>query len=303
METPGRKLIQPVLQDAAFLADTRTVAAECRESSAFHLWWLGQSGYLLHWQGHFALLDPYLSDSLTLKYAHTDKPHVRLTERVVAPQELGFVGVVLASHAHTDHLDPGTLLPLVAARPDLRLVGPESIRQAMRERSGLPDCQILGLDAEAEGGAGASRSTVPVQGEVGPFHFHAMPAAHEQLEKDAAGRHRFLGFVLRFGPWTLYHSGDTIRFPGMAQRLRAFMPDVALLPINGRAPERRVAGNLWGDEAAELAQEIGARVVIPGHYDLFEFNTTTPDLFLQTCQRLGQGHCVLRAGERWTARL
>ena len=301
METPGRELIRPFLQDARFLADTQAVATDRRAGSTFHLWWLGQSGYLLHWQGHFALLDPYLSDSLTLKYAHTDKPHVRLTERVVAPQDLGFVSVVLASHAHTDHLDPGTLQPLVAVRPDLRLVGPESIRQVMRERSGLPDRQILGLDAEAEGNRGASRPTVPFQAEVGPFRIHAVPAAHEGLDKDSVGRHCFLGFVLRFGPWTLYHSGDTVRYAGLAQRLRAFAPDVALLPINGRAPERRVAGNLWGDEAAELAQEIGARVVIPGHYDLFEFNTATPKLFQQTCQRLGQGHCVLRAGERWTA--
>ena len=45
------------------------------------------------------------------------------------------------------------------------------------------------------------------------------------------------------------------------------------LPINGRAPERRVAGNLSGAEAARLAKSIGARLVIPCHYEMFEFNT------------------------------
>jgi L-ascorbate metabolism protein UlaG (beta-lactamase superfamily) len=29
------------------------------------LWWLGLSGFLIQWQGHHLLLDPYLSDSLT----------------------------------------------------------------------------------------------------------------------------------------------------------------------------------------------------------------------------------------------
>ena len=66
-------MIEPALQDDALLAD---IAAASRELDRFHLWWLGQSGFLVHWQGHFALLDPYLSDSLTQKYASTDKPQI-----------------------------------------------------------------------------------------------------------------------------------------------------------------------------------------------------------------------------------
>ena len=42
----------------------------------------------------------------------------------------------------------------------------------------------------------------------------------------------------------------------MAESLRRWKIDVAMLPINGRAPERRVAGNLWGREAAALARDI-----------------------------------------------
>ena len=33
------------------------------------IWWLGQSGFLVQWQGRHLLFDPYLSDSLTVKYA------------------------------------------------------------------------------------------------------------------------------------------------------------------------------------------------------------------------------------------
>ena len=46
------------------------------------------------------------------------------------------------------------------------------------------------------------------------------------------------------GSITVYHSGDTLRYPNMADLLRPFAIDVALLPINGNRPERRVAGNL-----------------------------------------------------------
>ena len=109
-------MIEPALKDAAFLAD---VEAADSSGNAFHLWWLGQSGYLLKWQGRRLLLDPYLSDSLTEKYAATDKPHVRMTARVVDPAQLTSIDLVTASHVHTDHLDPQTLRPLVAANPSV----------------------------------------------------------------------------------------------------------------------------------------------------------------------------------------
>ena len=70
-----------------------------------------------------------------------------------------------------------------------------------------------------------------------------------------------------------------------------------------RAPERRVAGNLWGREATKLARQIGARIVIPCHFEMFEFNTASPDEFIAEAQRLDQQHIVLECGQRWTCEL
>ncbi|KAB2665341.1 MAG: MBL fold metallo-hydrolase [Verrucomicrobia bacterium] len=284
-------MIRPALQDDAFLADVAGVRAGGAGPGP-HLWWLGQSGFLLHADGRCLLLDPYLSDSLTRKYAATDKPHVRMTERVVDPARLDFIDVVTSSHAHTDHLDPDTLGPLAAANPGLVLVCPESIRETARQRSGLPPERIVGLDAGMASDGERIR-------EVAGFGFTAVPAAHERLDRDAAGHLVCLGFVVRAGRRVIYHSGDTVRYEGMEERLAREGVDIALLPINGRAPERRVAGNLWGVEAADLATAIGARAVVPCHYDLFEFNTATPEAFASRCQSLGQGYRILRAGERW----
>jgi L-ascorbate metabolism protein UlaG (beta-lactamase superfamily) len=82
----------------------------------------------------------------------------------------------------------------------------------------------------------------------------------------------------------------------MAEKLHPFAVDFALLPINGRAPERRVPGNLWGPEAAQLAGDIGAKLTIPCHFEMFEFNTAAPDVFVDTCRRLGQPFRILRCG-------
>jgi hypothetical protein len=83
------------------------------EADCLHLWWLGQSGFLLQWQCHHLLLDPYLSDSLTQNYSQTDKPHVRMTEFPIDPVRLDFIDIATSSHNHTDHLDADTLRPLL----------------------------------------------------------------------------------------------------------------------------------------------------------------------------------------------
>jgi|ERR1051326_74082 L-ascorbate metabolism protein UlaG (beta-lactamase superfamily) len=278
-------MIKPALQDDDFLAD---IAAARDDFGHFHLWWLGQSGFLLQWQGKHLLFDPYLSDSLTTKYAATDKPHVRMTERVIVPERLSFIDVVASSHHHTDHLDADTLGPLMRVNPNLELIIPEANREFIADR--------LKIVAELPRGLDAGQSTA-----VGPFRIHAVPAAHEQFERDENGRHKFLGYVVEFDRAFIYHSGDTVRYEEMEEWLRRWPIDVALLPINGRAPERRVAGNLWGREAAQLAKDIGARLVIPCHYEMFEFNTATPEEFVAECRHLGQPYRVLRAGERWSS--
>jgi L-ascorbate metabolism protein UlaG (beta-lactamase superfamily) len=267
------RVIRPVQSGAALLADVRGAARD-----ALHLWWLGQSGFLVAWEGRHLLLDPYLSDSLTRKYADTDKPHVRMTELVVEPAELSFVDAVTASHAHTDHLDPDTLQALAG----VPVVAPEAHRALVRDRTGA---EPVGID---------DGETV----EIGAFAITAVPAAHEAIERDGAGRMLHLGYVVRCGPYAIYHAGDTIPYDGQAERVGKV--DVALLPINGRRPERRVTGNLWGDEAAELAHAIGAGLAVPMHFELFEFNTEPPDAFVAACKRLGQPYRVLRAGERVT---
>ena len=60
----------------ALVADVAERYQDASEDG-FGIWWLGQSGFLIKFRGQLLLFDPYLSDSLTVKYAETDKPHVR----------------------------------------------------------------------------------------------------------------------------------------------------------------------------------------------------------------------------------
>ena len=265
-------MIKPALQDDAFLAD---VAAARADEHTLHIWWLGQSGFLLQWRGRHLLFDPYLSDSLTTKYAKTDKPHIRMTERVIAPQKLTFVDVVTSTHNHTDHLDAETLRPILASNPKTQLVVPEANRAFVAERLQIDRAFPVGL---------SSGETKTVAG----MTFTAVPAAHEKLEP------QYAGYVVRLGPWMVFHSGDTVVYDGMVERLRPHKVDLAILPINGKV------GNMNGIEAARLAKGIGAKLVIPCHFEMFAFNTTSPDAFAAECARIGQKFRQLRNGERAT---
>ena len=273
-------MLAPFQKDEALLADI--AAAESR--GAARLWWLGQSGFLLQSAGLRLLFDPYLSDSLTRKYQHTDKPHVRITERVIDPGALLGISLITSSHAHTDHFDPDTLGPLLEANRDAQLLVARANHQTAFERLAGAAARIVSIDAGESIAFGRAAIT-------------AVASAHDQIEFDERGCCRCLGFVVRVDELTIYHSGDTRLHDGLAAALAPWHPDVVLLPINGSKPERRVAGNMDGREAARLAREVGARLAIPHHFDMFEFNTEPPDVFESECRRLGQAFRTLRNGE------
>ena len=274
-------MIKPLQSDHQLLADLQHTI---NQTEGFRIWWLGQSGFLIQWQGKHLLFDPYLSDSLTIKYAQTDKPHVRVGERVIDPALLTMIDVVTSSHNHTDHLDAETLLPIFKQNPDIQLVIPEANRTFVCERLGCNSDFPVGMN---DG----------ITKQVGDFTFHGVPAAHNKLERDEHGQCKYMGFVVAFGKYKVYHSGDTLWYDGMVETLKPFEVDVAFLPINGNKPERRVAGNLNAEEAAQLGKTIGAKLVIPHHYDLFSFNTEDPANFVATAKQYATPHRVMQLGE------
>ena len=280
-------MIPARLKDYDLLSE---VERHADDKNNFHLWWLGQSGYLLTYKGERILLDPYLSDSLTTKYASTNKPHVRMSERVIDPALLKNISVVSSSHNHTDHLDGETLIPLLKNNPGIKFIIPEANRSFVCERVKCDELFPVGLDD------GISVT-------IGSFSFFGVPASHNEIEKDDQGRCRFMGYVIRFGRWTIYHSGDTLLYDGMERQLIPYKIDLALLPINGNDPARGVAGNLNATEAVYLARETGTRMVIPCHYDMFTFNTADPASFALIAEKAGQPYTVLLPGGHFSSEL
>ncbi len=276
-----KTLIPAIKKNEALITEMNSFLSE---KGGFRLWWLGQSGYLLQWNGKRVLLDPYLSDSLTKKYAETEKPHIRMSELVVRPELLLNISVATSSHNHTDHLDAETLIPILKNNPNIKFIIPEANRDFVADR----------LHCDPNFPIGMNDGTRYQHNDI---TFIGIPAKHNEVERDKMGYCKFLGFVIQFGNYCIYHSGDTLWFNGMVEILKPYHVDVAILPINGNKPERKVAGNLNGQEAVELGKAIDADMVLPCHYDMFTFNTADVNEFVVAAEKIGQRYRVLQGGE------
>lgn len=275
------KLIPAINKDERLIEEMDSFLSE---KEGFRLWWLGQSGYLLQWKDKRVLIDPYLSDSLTKKYAKTEKPHIRMSELVVRPELLKDISVVTSSHNHTDHLDAETLIPILKNNPGITFIIPEANRSFVADRVCCDASFPMGLN---------DGDSVVIDG----FTFTGIPAKHNELARDENGHCRFMGFVVQFGKYAIYHSGDTLWFEGLAELVKPYAVNVAILPINGDKPERQVAGNLNSKEAVALGKSIGASYVIPCHYDMFTFNTEDVNNFIAEANKWNQKYQVLQGGE------
>jgi L-ascorbate metabolism protein UlaG (beta-lactamase superfamily) len=277
-------MIEPLRQGAELIAD---IADTIPAAGSLAVWWLGQSGFLIKSRQGLLAIDLYLSEHLTKKYESTSRPHVRMMRAPVRGRDLHGVDLVLASHKHSDHLDPGTIPDLLMASPGAVIVLPESfIEHALQ--MGLPGERLVGVDAG---------DTIERAG----FRARAVPAAHEGLDTDQNGRHRYLGYVIESEEKRLYHSGDSLAYDGLAGWLGNESFDAIFLPINGRDPARGVPGNMTAAEAVDLAAAVRPRFVVPHHYDMFTFNTVPVHEFANEARRLPTGvePRILLCGERW----
>ena len=117
----------------------------------------------------------------------------------------------------------------------------------------------------------------------------ALPAVHGPEFVDGYGFHRtaegeypFLGYVIEMDGVRICHTGDTLVYDGLLERLIAAQLDLLIVPINGTSwfRERRgLVGNMNVFEAAELAAASGSTITMPVHWDLFADNTEDPHHF------------------------
>lgn len=236
------------------------------------LWWLGQAGFLFKSSMHMFVVDPYLSDSLAVKYRDKRFKHIRMMPVPIAPTSLTGLDWIFCTHRHTDHMDVGTLPSLVDVNPGARLFAPAAAEGHLVD--------FIGIDsgiAELVNAGDHIRLDETVEIDV-------VASAHEDLQYDENGSAVFLGYVFTIGGVKIYHSGDCVLYDGLAERLNELDVDIALLPVNGQDSYRKdngIPGNFTFEEAVSLCLEAGIRTMIPHHFGMFDFNTVDPSVLAE----------------------
>lgn len=252
------------------------------------IWWLGQSGYAFKTAHATWFIDLYLSDHLTHKYADTAQPHIRMTQSPLQASDIREARLLFATHKHSDHLDPISIPQIMQASPQAKLVLPQACLAYATEQLGLPRERLIPTRGEER---------LRLEG----LTVEVIPSAHPSLSYSEADGYPFVGYVFEADGITVYHSGDTLVYEGLADRLRPYGVDLAFLPINGTTPHLQnlnVPPNMSIEDAIHLAQNIHASCLIPCHYDMFTFNTVPIADFVMKVTQTTQRYGVLKCGER-----
>ncbi len=156
--------------------------------------------------------------------------------------------IVAITHGHEDHMGE-------AAALKKKTVAITEIAKYLKKKG-------LAVEGMNIGG------TVVVDG----VSFTMTPALHSSFIEEAglgfAGGSA-AGFVVGMDGVKVYHAGDTGLFSDMKLIGELYHPDVALLPIGGRY-------TMGVAEAMMAADFIGAKTVIPIHYNTWEKITADP---------------------------
>ncbi|MCK8827416.1 MBL fold metallo-hydrolase [Natroniella acetigena] len=220
------------------------------------IFWLGNAGFALKSaQGDIIYLDPYLSDCAQRLYGFK-----RLYPTPIGADDVE-ADCVLISHQHGDHFDIDSL-PTIMKQDDIKLLGPQPcIEQGLE--LGISEEKLV----EVEEGSKESFTN---------FEVLTVFADHGDLAPQA------VGYILNFGDLKLYYTGDTAYSPDKMKQAFSLQPEILIAPINGKF------NNLNSIEAALLARDCRAEVVIPAHFWMFAQHNGSLGKFIEYVDQIAQ---------------
>lgn len=218
--------------------------------------WIGHATMLVQLGRNFVLTDPMFMPTV-------GQLAKRRIEPGIYPEHLPFLDAVVISHMHQDHYSPNSL----------------ELFEKKIGRLLLPENGLL----YAPNGPYPIRDMTTWQRDTrGAVAITQVPVKHSgwRYALDASWMPRgFCGWVLEWDGITVFFGGDTgydkERFSAVRERFPRI--DLALLPIGPVEPRKFHAPVHMGPrEALDAADDLGARVMIPMHYDTFWFGDDQP---------------------------
>lgn len=234
-------------------------------NGAVRVTWIGHAGFFVQFAGHSLVIDPNWArwHGIVRRRREPGLPLDRIPE----------LDLVLVTHAHFDHLHKPSLKVLQARDG---IVVPRGSASLVR-RLGFPRVHEMRIWDRLE---------------LDELHIVHTPTHHWGARYLHDTHRDYGGYLIHAGGKSVFHCGDSAWFSGFEEIGRRHPGiDVALMPIGAYdAPSGRDV-HMNPEEAVRAFAEIGAKVMIPMHYDTFPLGNEEPgeavNRLLQEADRLG----------------
>ena len=220
------------------------------------LWWLGGNAFIFRFATITFYIDPRGAGPID-------------------PAEVRHADLILATGCD---LDAGAVREMLESSRRAKVVLPKSVAETAHE-AGIAYDRMTTTNADLR----IEFFKDSMYGRV-----YAVPSARPGLHWSADEGYPHLGYLIRFGRWTVYHSGNCAVYDTLADRLRPFNVSVALLPVGG--------ANFSAGAAAQLASDIGASWIVPMPACSEDENDFVAHML---GHRPEQAFKVFRCGEKW----
>lgn len=226
--------------------------------------YLGHSCWRLNDGTHTLLIDPWLNEN---------------PKATIKAEEIEKVDAILVSHGHFDHLGDTVA---IAKRTGATVISTFELVNWCSEK-GAENGHGMNLGGGHDFPWGRAKL-------VQAFHTNSCGGAD-----DYRALRESCGFILNFGGWTIYHSGDTALFGDMELLGRPYPMDLALLPIGDNF-------TMGPDDALEAVRMLNPKRVAPMHYNTFPLIEQDAAAWAKRVRELGVECRPIQPGETWEIR-